>query len=297
MKFRGSFVPLITPFDRKGRVDSKKLEQLVTWHITEGSDGIVCSATTGEGVSLSDSERKKIATICIQTAARKVPIIVSTGINDTKTSVRFTEVAQKLGADGCLVVTPYYNRPTQRGCFLHFQEIDRVALPIIAYHNPARTAVRLTPETVREISTLSHVVGMKDSSHDLDFVRKVVHTIPLFSGEDDLTFQIMKEGGVGSIVVTPNLIPRGWKQMIHHCLNQRWAQAEALSQRYLPLNRALFLETNPQCVKWALAWLGRCIPAFRLPLIPPTEPVQVLLKKELLRLALPHLSSVISSAM
>lgn len=291
MDFRGSYVPLITPFDRKGRLDQKALEKLIEWHIAEGTDGIVCSATTGEGVSLSDAERKKIAGICIRTAAGRIPVIVSTGINDTRTSVRYTEIAQRVGANGCLVVTPYYNKPSQRGCYLHFQEVAKVGLPVIVYHNPGRAVVRLTVETIQEISQIPNIVAIKETSRDLDLVRKLVKFIPVFSGDDDIAFTVMQEGGVGSIVPTANLVPKGWKQMIQLCLQGKWEQAQRLAQRYLPLNRALYLETNPQCVKFALSWLGRCGSTLRLPMILPTDASQRELKKELLHLALPHFQS------
>ena len=291
MDFRGSYVPLITPFNRKGRLDRKTLERLVEWHIAEGTDGIICSATTGEGVCLSDAERKTVAQICIRTSAGRIPIIVSTGTNDTRTSVQYTESAQKCGANGCLVVTPYYNKPSQRGCYLHFQEVARVGLPIIVYHNPGRAVIRLTIETMREISRLPHIAAIKETSRDLEFVRKLIPLLPVFSGDDDITFAVMKEGGVGSIVPTANLVPKGWKQMVQLCLQGRWEQAEILAQRYLPLNRALYLETNPQCVKFALSWLGKCSPTLRLPMILPAEEAQNELKKAILHLALPHFES------
>lgn len=288
MRYRGSFVALITPFTRKGNVDWKALERLIEWHISEGTDGIVCSATTGEGPCLSDSERKKIAHICIQTAAKRIPIIVSTGVNDTRTSVRHTETAQKLGADGCLVVTPYYNKPSQKGCYLHFQEVAKVGLPTIIYHNPPRAVIRLTAETIIEISKIPNIIAIKDASSDLGLIRKIVKYIPVFSGDDDLAFSVMREGGVGSIAATANLIPRGWKEMIHHCQKGKWEKAELFSQRYLPLIKALFSETNPQCFKFALSWFRKCQPTLRLPMIPPTESTQREIKKEILRLAMPQ---------
>lgn len=288
MSFSGSFVPLITPFDKKGRLDRKTLEQLVEWHISEGTDGIVCSATTGEGPTLSNWDRKTIAQVCIETAAKRIPVIVATGINDTRQSIYYTEQAKKLGADGCLVVTPYYNKPTQRGCILHFKEIAAVGLPIIIYHNPPRTAVKLTIETISEIAQIPYVTAIKESSHDLDLIRKVVKVLPVFSGDDDITFEIMKEGGSGSIAVTANLIPRRWKQMIQLCFANKWDPAWVLAQKMLPFSKALFLETNPQCIKFALSWLNKCQSAIRLPLILPSKPVQQEVKKAIIQLALPQ---------
>lgn len=290
MELRGSFTALVTPFDRKGHLDRKTLEKLVEWQIAEGTDGIICSATTGEGPCLTDGDRKKNAEICIEVAAGRVPVIVATGINDTRQSIRYTEMAQKLGADGCLVVTPYYNRPTQRGCYLHFQEVAKVGLPIIVYHNPPRTAVRLTVETVEQLSQIPNVVGLKDSNHDIEFFKKIRKFLPVFSGDDDFTFELMKEGGVGSIAVTPNLIPRGWKQMVDFCLKGQWEKARVLFERYVPLCKAIFLETNPQGIKFALSWFNYCKPVLRLPMVLPTASTQREIKKEIVRLALPFCS-------
>lgn len=290
MAFSGSFVALITPFDRKGRLDTKALEKLVEWHINEGTDGIVCSATTGEGLSFSDLERKKIAQICIETAARRIPVIVSTGVSDTRISTRYTEMAKRLGADGCLVVTPYYNKPSQRGCVIHFQEVAKVGLPIIIYHNPPRAVVRLSGETIEELSQIPNVVGIKESSHDLELVRRIAKRIPVFSGDDDLTYSILREGGVGAIAVTANVIPRGWKRLVSSCLQGEWEKGSYLMKRFLPLCRAMFLETNPQGPKFAASWLGLCKPVLRLPMILPMDATRIALKKEILRLALPYLN-------
>lgn len=288
MQWQGSFVPLITPFDRKGRLDRKTLEKLVEWHISEGTDGLVCSATTGEGPTLSDLDRKKVAEICIRTAAGRIPVIVATGINCTRTSIRYTEMALKQGADGCLVVTPYYNKPSQKGCVLHFQEVAKVGLPIIVYHNPPRTAIRLTLETLTEIAQIPNIVALKDSGHDLELVRKAHKLLPIFSGDDDLTFDILKEGGVGSIVVLPNFMPRIWKKLITLCLQKQWDKVKKLEQHLIPLIKAVFLETNPQGIKFLLSYFGKCHPTFRLPMTLPSTATQTAIKRELIHLFLPQ---------
>ncbi len=291
MKLSGSFVPLITPFDRKGRLDRKTLEELVEWHISEGTDGIVCSATTGEGPSLSDSERKKIAEICIGTSAGRVPVIVSTGTNNTRTSVRYTEVAKKMGADGCLVVTPYYNKPSQRGCILHFTEVAQVGLPVILYHNPPRAVIRLQLETLLELSKVPNIVAIKESSHDLELIAKVCKFMTVFAGDDDVAVEIIKLGGVGTIATSSNLIPRGWKKMVQLSLQKKWSEAQVLATKYMPLCKAIFLETNPQGMKFALSWLQKCEASLRLPMTLPTETTQREIKKEILALALPFFSA------
>src|SRR3989344_2368516 len=213
---KGSFVALITPFTQKGRIDWKRLEQLVSWQIEQGTDGILCCGTTGEGITLSAAEKKKVAAVCIERAEKKIPIIVNCGSADTKQSVRFTEQVLRLGADGCMAVAPYYNKPTQRGCLLHFSEIAKVGIPLIVYNNPGRTALWLTAETVAEVVKIPGVVAYKDSTGNFDLIRKVrtLSPIPILSGDDDLTYATLVEGGSGAISVIGNLIPKIWKKMI-----------------------------------------------------------------------------------
>lgn len=288
MGFRGSFVALVTPFDENGRIDRKTLEELIEWQITEGTDGIVCAATTGESPALDDAERKEISEICIKTVSGRIPVIVATGTSDTRSSVRNTEMALKLGADGCLVVTPYYNKPTQKGCILHFSEVAKVGLPVILYHNPARAVIRLTKETILELSQLPNIAGIKDSSSDLDLVRAIAPHIDVFAGDDDITYEILKEGAVGAISPCANFVPRGWKKMVNACLEKRWDEAKRNAQNYLPLCKAVYSETNPQGIKFALSWLGKCKPYCRLPIIMPKEATQNAIKKAIVQLALPH---------
>lgn len=291
MQFGRSLVPIITPFNRKGNIDVKPLEKFIEWQIAEGTDGIVCCGTTGESPALSNREKKKIAEICIRVAAKRIPIIVGTGVSDTKTTVQLTEQMQKLGADGCLVVTPYYNRPTQRGCVLHYQEVAKVGLPMIAYHNPVRAGVRLEAETILEMSRIPGVIAMKDSGRDFELIRKVHKSMPILSGDDDLTFQILQAGGVGAISAVGNVIPRGCKKMIDLCLDGKWEEGKVLVDKYLPLCKAVFLETNPQCFKLVLSWFGKCKPILRLPLVLPTEKTEKELKKVLISLALQQFHS------
>lgn len=291
--FRGSFVALITPFDEKKRIDRKALERLVEWHIQEGTDGIVCCGTTGEGPVLSEKERAKIAEICIRTADKKIPILVGTGTCDTQQSIRLTEQMKKLGADGALVVTPYYNKPSQKGCIAHFREVAKVGLPIVIYHNPGRAMVKLTAETIAEIAQFPLIAALKESSHDMDFMRKIrkLSKIPIFSGEDDLSYQMIEEGAIGVISVIGNLIPKGWSRMIHLALSGKYLESKNLMNRYLPLCKALFFETNPQCVKFAMQWLGLVRGNLRLPLLQIESATQMEMKRVLLRLALSPFAS------
>lgn len=291
MLFSGSYVPLITPFDKQGRLDKSALEELVEWHISQGTDGIICAATTGEGPTLSSLEKKQIAELCIRVSNGRIPILVSTGTNDTRASVRNTRVAQKLGAAGCLVVTPYYNKPSQKGCIAHMEEIAKVGLPMILYHNPPRAVVRLTAETIIHLSKNKTICAIKESSHDLDHISQIVNHIPVLSGDDDLCYEMIKLGAVGSIATTANLIPKAWKEMVANCLKGNWEKAEAHAKNYLPLIDALFLETNPQCVKYAVSLLGKCHKALRLPMLEPTLETKKKIKQELLALALPFLEN------
>lgn len=293
--FRGSFVALVTPFDQYGRIDRTCLQELVRWHIQAGSDGLVISGTTGEAATQSDAERKKILQIALEAAERKIPIIAGTGTCDTRQSVRLTEQAQKLGADGCLAITPYYNKPTQRGCLLHFQEISRVGLPWIAYNNPGRTVVQLQPETIAKMTRLPNIAAIKESTNDPSFLQKIraLTNLPILAGEDALTYAMINEGAVGAISVVGNVIPSAWKKMVSLALRGD-VKAKSLSDRYLPLCEALFRETNPQCVKYALSLMGKCPPHLRLPLVLPQEKVCEEIKQVLDRLSAPaeHLRSL-----
>ncbi len=292
MRFSGSFVPIVTPFDRKGRVDRKTFEKLIDWHVSEGTDGIVYCGTTGEVLSLSDRERKRVIEIAIGASQGRIPVVIGTGVSDTHLTVRYTESALKLGAQGALVVTPYYNKPTQKGIILHYTEVAKVGLPIIAYHNPTRAALRLTAETILELSFIPNIVAIKESSKDMELIRKIAKHIDVFSGDDEFVLEIMKEGAVGSIATSANVIPRGWKQLISLCLKKDWDNAQTLFLRYLPLMKALFLETNPQGVKFGLSWLKKCEPHCRLPLILPGEATQLEIKKAILDLSLPWFSDL-----
>lgn len=293
MKFTGSLVAIASPFHADGSLDKRSLERLVEWHISEGTDGLVCSGATGESVCLSETDRLEILDICLQTAAGRIPIIAGTGTPDTRETVRLTERAQKAGAAGCLVITPFYNKPSPRGCVLHYREVAKVSLPIIVYHNPGRTQVRLTAETLAEIGAIEGVAALKDSSGDKELIRDLhrLSPFPILSGDDWMTFETLQLGGVGAISVIGNIVPRAWKEMIHLSLQGHWEEAKRISDRFQPLCQTLFLEVNPQCVKYALSLMGKCGITFRLPLVPPLEESRKEVKKAFLRLALPFTES------
>ncbi len=289
MQFRGSFVALATPFHPSGRFDGPSLERLVEWHIAEGTEGIVCSGATGEATCLSEADRRRILEICVKTAAGRIPILAGTGTPSTAETIRLTKQALAGGASGCLVITPFYNKPSQRGCILHYKEVAKVGLPVVVYHNPGRTQVVLRPETLAEIGAMAGIAAVKDSSGDREWVRqfRAISSLRILSGEDWLTYEILQMGGSGTISTVGNLNPRAWTKMIRLALQGNWEEARAISDRFQPLCRAIFQETNPQCVKYALGLMGKCSSTLRLPLVLPTEETKQHIKRVWLQLALP----------
>jgi 4-hydroxy-tetrahydrodipicolinate synthase len=290
--FRGSFVALITPFTHSGRIDRKALSDLVEWHIQEKTDGIICSGTTSEACTLSDVEKNGILKICLEAASGRIPILAGTGTCDTRQSVRLTRAAKKLGASGCLVVSPYYNKPTKRGCVAHYREIAKIGLPIIAYNNPGRTGFAFPIDFIRELELIPEVVAIKDCSANLTFVEDVCRTsrLAVFGGDDDQAFPVLQKGCVGTISVIANAIPFGWRNMVHSALDRDFARAAQLFNRYYPLCKANFIETNPQCIKYIVSQMGRCKPVYRLPMVLPTAATQNALKQVLFALAMPSYS-------
>jgi 4-hydroxy-tetrahydrodipicolinate synthase len=274
----GSIVAIITPFTARGRIDRKALESLIEWHIEQKSDGIVCAGTTGEGCSLTRAERKTVAEICVKTASGRIPIIAGTGTSSTLESMLYTDDALQLGASACLVVTPYYNRPTQKGCLEHFRRLAKVGLPIIVYHNPARAVFRFTKETLFELVDIPEIVAFKDSGRDFSLIEDFYAKLSILAGDDDLTGQMIARGAKGAISVIGNLIPGQWRLAIHLALSKD-AKSQELFSQVMPLCKANFIETNPQCVKYLLSEMKRCKPFFRLPLMLPTEETQKTLQK------------------
>ncbi len=271
--FRGSIVALITPFTQDNAVDYPCLKKLIEWHIQEGTDGIVLCGTTGESPTLNSEELLKIVETGVASANGRIPIIAGTGSYSTARTVEVTRKVKEIGADGALVIVPYYNRPSPEGCFLHYQEIDRVGLPMIIYHHPGRTGVKLSAATLKTISSLETVVGIKEASGDMNLSMELLQngSKPILSGDDSLTIPVMASGGTGVISVVANLIPKEWKMLTELIASGLLSEALVLFKRYYPICKAMGLETNPQCVKYALSLMGKCSPAMRLPLIEPQE--------------------------
>lgn len=270
--FKSSVVAIVTPFTEEGEVDYPAFKKLVDWHIAEGTDAILISGSTGESSTLTDEEQEKLIKTALDVANKRIPILAGTGTNCTKKTVEKTAQAKALGADGCLVVVPYYNRPMAEGCLAHYQEVSKVGLPTVVYYHPVRTAVRLSPEVLVEICKLPSIVAIKISGGLEPIKRfKELSNVPIYSGDDELTYEMLELGAIGGISVVANAIPRQWKEMIDSYLRGDKTRANELNTLYSPLCQALILETNPQGIKYGVSLLGKCGPYLRLPLLQPRQ--------------------------
>lgn len=271
----GCLTALITPF-RDGQIDEPALRALVDRQIAGDVDGLVPCGTTGEAPALSAREWEQVVAVAVETAAGRVPILAGTGSNSTAASIERTRRARELGADGALVVTPYYNRPTQEGLYRHFAAIaEAVDLPLVLYNVPGRTGVNLLPETVVRLADIPAIVGVKEASGSLDQASQIVNEAPagfvVLSGDDSLTLPIASVGGRGIISVVSNIAPEAVSALTATCLAGDFAAARAMHLAMFDLCRAMFVETNPVPVKAAAAMLGFCTPEVRLPLAPLSE--------------------------
>ncbi|MDX2287815.1 MAG: 4-hydroxy-tetrahydrodipicolinate synthase [Hyphomicrobiaceae bacterium] len=269
--FKGSFTALVTPF-KDGAVDEAALRRLVEWQIDEGTHGLVPVGTTGESPTLTHTEHKRVVEIVIETAARRVPVIAGAGSNSTAEAIDFAAHARSAGADGILVVTPYYNKPTQDGLFAHYKAIsEAVDIPLVIYNIPGRSVVDMTTETMTRLSRLPTIVGVKDATANLARVSQQRAAMgPDFiqlSGEDATALGFMAHGGHGCISVTSNVAPRLCADFQSACLAGDFAAALAIQDTLMPLHEALFIETNPTPTKYALWRLGLIEDGVRLPLV------------------------------
>jgi len=270
--FRGSIVALVTPF-RNGDVDERALGDLVEWHIAEGTHGIVPVGTTGESPTLTHREHEGVVERVVEATARRVPVIAGAGSNSTHEAIGFVRFAAKVGADAALVVTPYYNKPTQEGLFQHFKAVhDAADLPVLVYNIPGRSVVDMTPATMGRLAELRNIVGVKDATADL--ARPLLQTRTCgdgfcqLSGEDGTALAFNAQGGVGCISVTANVAPRRCARLQEAWLDGEPHRALALQRELMPLHTALFCESSPAPTKYALSRLGRCTDEVRLPLVP-----------------------------
>jgi 4-hydroxy-tetrahydrodipicolinate synthase len=285
--FKGSIPALITPF-REGQVDEKALVDLVEWHVAEGSHGLVAVGTTGETPTLTHEEHEYVVEVVVRTAARRIPVIAGAGSNNTEESIRLMTFARKVGADAALVVTPYYNKPNQRGLYHHYRALhDAVELPIIIYNIPGRSVVDMTPATMGELAKLPRIIGVKDATGDVTRVSDTRITCgPDFiqlSGEDASALGFNAHGGVGCISVVANIAPRLSAEFQEAMLAGDYRRALGYQDRLMPLHRACFAEPNPCPTKFALSLLGKCSEEVRSPLVPVEEPT-----REKMRAAMRH---------
>jgi 4-hydroxy-tetrahydrodipicolinate synthase len=269
--FQGSIVALVTPF-RSGTVDEAKLHELVAFHVKHGTDGIVASGTTGESPTLSHDEHKRVLEVVVEAAAGRIRVIAGTGSNSTAEAVDLTRHAERAGAQAALVVSPYYNKPTQEGLYRHFRTVaEAAAIPIFIYNIQSRTAVNVETETLARLARdCKNIVGVKEASGSLDQMSQVMAACGpdfiMLSGDDTLARPRMVVGGRGVISVIANLVPRDVADMTHAALDGDWKRARELHYKLFPLAKAAFLETNPIPIKEAMALVGMIEPEFRLPM-------------------------------
>jgi len=286
--FKGAIVALITPFDRHGNVNYEKLEELIDFHIENGTNGILLLGTTGENPTINLEERKDIVDRAIAHAKGKVPIIVGTGTNSTIKTIELTKYAENSKADAALVITPYYNKPTQEGLFCHFEAVaNKTKLPVIIYNVPSRTGINILPETVARLSKIKNIVAIKEASGDVNQVSEIHRlcgdNLTVLSGDDALTLPIMAVGGKGVISVTANVAPAKIVSLTNAWLKGDTEKALTIHEELTDLHNAMFIETNPLPAKNALNLMGMDVGAFRLPLVDMkpgnVERLKVVLKK------------------
>ena len=270
--FRGVYTAIITPFDEKERVDYDTLEALIEMQIANGIDGIIVCGTTGESPTLNHFEHSDVIRFVIDRVRKRIKVIAGTGSNCTKEAIELSKNAELDEADALLLVSPYYNKPTQEGLYRHFKAIsDSVHTPIILYNIKGRTGVNIeTPTLLRLIKDCPNIIGVKEASGDLNQIKEVIAKKPdyftVLSGDDSLTFDVMKSGGDGIISVVSNIVPKKISELTKLCLDENFSEAQKLSEELNPLFKACFIETNPIPIKSMLAMKGLCKEVYRLPL-------------------------------
>ena len=273
--FTGSMVALVTPF-RDSKVDWPSLESLIEFHLDNGTHGIVPCGTTGESATLTHEEHDAVVKTVVKIVNKRVPVIAGTGSNSTAEAVRLTREAEKSGADGALMISPYYNRPTQEGIYQHYRKVaSEVGIPIIVYNIPGRTGSKIEPETLARMAEVKNIDGVKEATGSLDQAIDVIRLcgdrLAVYSGEDSLIFSLMTLGGKGVISTVANVAPKQTAQLAEACLKGNWEKGREMQLRLIPLIRSLFIETNPIPVKTALSLMGKCSADLRLPLTPMAE--------------------------
>lgn len=268
--FKGSIVAIVTPF-KNGAFDEKAYGDLIEWHIAEGTHGILSCGTTGEASTLDFEEHFRVIEVAIKAANKRIPVIAGTGANSTDEAITLTKKAKELGADGTLLVTPYYNKPTQEGLYRHYKVIaESVDIPIILYNVPGRTAVNMLPSTVARLMEYKNIIAIKEATGDMkqssEIIRLCGSRMAVLSGDDFTTLTQLALGGSGAISVTANIAPKDSAEMFNAWENRDITKARELHYKLEPLNYAMFIETNPIPVKTSLAFMGKIQEEFRLPL-------------------------------
>ena len=287
--FKGSNVALVTPF-KNNELDEETYIKLINFHLENGTNGLVPAGTTGESPTLSHSEHEKVIELCIKESKGKIPVIAGTGSNSTDEAISLTKHAEKAGADGALVVTPYYNKPTQEGLYQHYKSInDNTSLPIIIYNIPGRCVIDMSVETMARLFELKNIVGVKDATGDLNrldqTIKKLGQEFIQLTGEDGLAFEFNKRGGVGIISVTANIAPKlcsDMQKFSKSSSDNEIKEAERIDALLQPVHKSLFAESNPCPVKYAAKLLGLCDDAVRLPLVKITDETKLKVKNSLI---------------
>jgi 4-hydroxy-tetrahydrodipicolinate synthase len=288
--FRGSFTALVTPFD-DGAIDEKAFRSMVDWQIAEGTSGLVPIGTTGESPTLSHEEHKLVVEWCVDQAKGRVPVVAGAGSNSTREAIELSQHAEQAGANAVLVVTPYYNKPTQDGLYQHFKAVnDSIGIPIIIYNIPSRCVIDMSVETMKRLFELDNIAGVKDATASM--VRVSQQRIALgeefnqLSGEDATALGFMAHGGHGCISVTSNVAPRLCADFQTACFKGDYRAALKFQDKLMPLHTSLFLETNPAPVKYALSLLGRCAETVRLPLVTITDKTRTAVRQAMVHAGL-----------
>jgi len=282
----GSIVALVTPMEATGAVDWNALKKLVEMHIEKGTASIVAVGTSGESATLSPEEHLEVIGKVVEWVAGRIPVIAGTGANSTSEAIHLTKEAQRLGADAVLLVTPYYNKPTQEGLYLHHKAIAEAAsIDQILYNVPGRTACDMLPETVERLAEFDNIIGIKEATGDIDRARDVIARVgdkmAVYSGDDETAYELILAGGKGNISVTANVAPEQMATLCALALEGKAEEAKAMNDELMNLHNAMFLESNPIPVKWALHEMGLIGPAIRLPLTQLSEPLREPLRQAL----------------
>jgi 4-hydroxy-tetrahydrodipicolinate synthase len=288
--FRGSFTAIVTPF-RNGELDEKAFRSLIDWQIAEGTNGLVPVGTTGESPTLSHEEHKRVVKWSVEQANGRVPVVAGAGSNSTREAIEFAQHAEQAGAAAVLIVTPYYNKPTQQGLYAHFKAInDAIGIPIIIYNIPSRSVIDMSVDTMKRLFELDNIAGVKDATANVVRVSQqraaIGHGFNQLSGEDATVLGFMAHGGHGCISVTSNVAPRLCADFQDACLRGDYRTALSYHDKLMPLHAALFIETNPAPVKYALAVLGKCAETVRLPMVALAEPSKAAVRQAMIHAGL-----------